>query len=117
MRSGGIVIDPDPSSPEDGEFIDEYFKRVGGEIRIKSVSKVTPMSPQKVIPKRVRFGTKSEDDKIKVPASRISGPKTRQTWTNSVARSRSRPVQKPPRRIGKRNARHQNVAMHEIARL
>jgi hypothetical protein len=47
VRSGGIVIDPDQSSPEEGEFIDEYFKRVGGEIRIKSLSKVSWLSPHK----------------------------------------------------------------------
>jgi hypothetical protein len=52
VRSGGIVIDPESSSPEEGEFTDEHFKRVGGEIRIKSVSIVTRMSPQKVFRKR-----------------------------------------------------------------
>jgi hypothetical protein len=41
----GIVLDPAPSSPDEGEFIDEYFTRVGGEIRIKNVSKVTRLSP------------------------------------------------------------------------
>jgi hypothetical protein len=48
VRSGGIVVDPDLSSPEEGEFIDEYFKRVGEKITIKSLSKVTRMSPQEV---------------------------------------------------------------------
>jgi hypothetical protein len=41
VRSGGIVIDPLPSSPEEGEFINEYLDGVGSEIRIKSVSKVS----------------------------------------------------------------------------
>jgi hypothetical protein len=42
VRSGGIVIDPDCSSPEDGQFIEDYFKAFGGKnITIKSVSKVT----------------------------------------------------------------------------
>jgi hypothetical protein len=44
----GKVFDPAPSSPEQGEFIDEYFKTIGGEIRIKSLSKVMRMSLQKV---------------------------------------------------------------------
>jgi hypothetical protein len=47
VRSGGIVIDPAPSSPEEGEFFNEYFESVGGEIRIKSVSKVSQLSPHK----------------------------------------------------------------------
>jgi hypothetical protein len=41
VRSGGIVIDPDPSSPEDGQFIEDYFKAFGAKnITIKSVLKV-----------------------------------------------------------------------------
>jgi hypothetical protein len=42
----GKVFDPAPSSPEEGEFIDEYFERIGGEIRIKGLSKVSRTSPQ-----------------------------------------------------------------------
>ncbi len=41
VRSGGIVIDPDLSSPEDGQFIEDHFKASGENITIKSVSKVT----------------------------------------------------------------------------
>jgi hypothetical protein len=45
VRSGGIVIDPVPSSPEEGEFIKDYFENVDGEIRINNVLKVTRLSP------------------------------------------------------------------------
>jgi len=42
VRSGGVAFDPGPS-PEDGEFIFDHFKRVGGKIDIQSVSTVTRM--------------------------------------------------------------------------
>ncbi len=42
----GTVFDPDSSSPEEGESIDEYFERIGGETRIKSLLKVSRTSPQ-----------------------------------------------------------------------
>lgn len=45
VRSGGVVLDPSPLSPEDGEFIVDHFNRVGGKIGIMSVSKVTRMLP------------------------------------------------------------------------
>lgn len=41
VQSGGVVLDPHPSAPEDGEFIVDHFKRVGGEITLTSVSTVT----------------------------------------------------------------------------
>jgi hypothetical protein len=44
VRSGGIIVDPSPGSPEDGEFIEKYFNGVGGQITIKSVSMVTRAS-------------------------------------------------------------------------
>jgi len=47
LVDAGRVFDPDPSSPEQGELIDEYLKGVGGEIMIKSLSKVTRTSLQK----------------------------------------------------------------------
>lgn len=41
VRSGGVVFDPASDAPEGGEFIDDYFKRIGGNvISIKSVSMV-----------------------------------------------------------------------------
>ena len=43
IRSGGIVFDPSPTAPEDGEFIAEHFKRAGGLITITSVFTVTRM--------------------------------------------------------------------------
>jgi hypothetical protein len=43
IRSGGIVFDPSPTAPEDGEFIAEHFKRACGRIIITSVSTVTRM--------------------------------------------------------------------------
>jgi hypothetical protein len=45
VRTGGVVLDPSPLAPEDGEFILDHFKRVGGKITITSVSTVTRMLP------------------------------------------------------------------------
>jgi hypothetical protein len=44
----GRVFDPAPSSPEEGESVDEYFEKVSEGIRIKSLSKVSRMSQQMV---------------------------------------------------------------------
>ena len=45
----GRVFDPAPSSPEEGEPVEEYFKKVPEGTRIKSVSKVSRM-PQQMVP-------------------------------------------------------------------
>ena len=42
----GKVFDPAPSSPEEGQPIDQYFKEIGGEIWIKSLSKVSRIPQQ-----------------------------------------------------------------------
>lgn len=39
---GGVVLDPSPEAPENGEFIVDHFQRVVGKIGIASVSTVTP---------------------------------------------------------------------------
>jgi hypothetical protein len=45
VQAAGIVLDPQPSAPEEGEFIVDYFKRVGGRITLTSVSTVTRSAP------------------------------------------------------------------------
>jgi len=43
VRSTGIVFDPSPSAPENGEFITDHFNRINGKITSMSVSTVTRM--------------------------------------------------------------------------
>jgi len=40
VRSGGIVFDPAPPAPEDGEFIWDHFKRLGNNFLITEISTV-----------------------------------------------------------------------------
>ncbi len=39
----GVVLDPAPSSPEEGESVEEYFKKVPEGTRIKSLLQVSRM--------------------------------------------------------------------------
>jgi hypothetical protein len=42
VRSGGIVLDPRPTAPEEGEFITDHLKSIGGktaELRILQVGR------------------------------------------------------------------------------
>jgi hypothetical protein len=43
VRSGGVVFDPSPLAPENGEFIVDHFRRFPGKLTITSVSVVTRM--------------------------------------------------------------------------
>jgi hypothetical protein len=43
VRSGGVVLDPEPSAPENGEFIVDYFKQVPVKSIITSISLVARM--------------------------------------------------------------------------
>ena len=43
VRSGGVVLDPEPSAPENGEFIVDYFKHVPVKSIITSISLVARM--------------------------------------------------------------------------
>jgi hypothetical protein len=43
VRAGGIVLDPRPSAPEEGEFIRDYFKSLGRNIGITDVFRVAKL--------------------------------------------------------------------------
>jgi len=40
VKSGGIVLDPAPTAPEEGEFILKHFKQYRGHVTIQSFSTV-----------------------------------------------------------------------------
>ncbi|HXR17314.1 MAG TPA: hypothetical protein VN777_14065 [Terriglobales bacterium] len=47
VRSGGIVFDPRPSAPEEGEFITDHFKNVGGKTAELTIFRVAKLQDRR----------------------------------------------------------------------